>query len=137
MKIRIGQSGIPGAGKGLFAEEDIKRGQTIVKVTGPRFTPKEVEESQWDNDYLLETNDGTGDCIEVQGPARYANDARGLTNIPGLVNNSQFCSDEDHSLYLAATRTILKGQEIFVNYGKGYWRELIREHKKKQAAASR
>ncbi len=137
MKVRIGQSGIPGAGKGLFAEEHIKRGQTIVVVTGPRYTTKEVIETQMHNSYLLELNDESGDCIEVQGPARYANDAKGLTNIEGIYNNAQFCSAEDESMYLAATRTIPKGSEIFVSYGKAYWREVMKEQKLLQPAGSR
>lgn len=136
MKVRIGQSGIPGAGKGLFAMEPIKRGQTIVKVTGKRYTTKEVIETQSHNNYLLELNDESGDCIDVEGPARYANDAKGLTYIEGIYNNAQFCSDEDHTMYLTATRTIAKGQEIFVSYGKAYWRQ-VKKEQQLQAAAGR
>jgi len=129
MKVIIGHSTIPGGGKGLFAEENIKRGQVIVQVTGPRYTTKEIEELHVANEYLLALNDESGDCIEVTGDARYANDAKGINGIPGMVNNAQFCSAEDHTLYLAATRTILKGQEILVNYGKAYWKEHFREQK--------
>ncbi len=128
-KVRIGNSCIPGAGKGLFAEEDIKRGQLIFVIQGHRFSASEIEEMEKENDYLLEINDGTGDCIEVSGEARYANDAKGINCIPGLVNNAQFCSLEDHSMYLEATRRIPNGQEILVNYGKGYWKELRKELK--------
>ena len=128
-KLRIGESGIPGAGKGLFAEEDIKRGEVIVLITGPRHTVAEIEAHHADNDYLLEINDGSGECIDVQGEARYANDARGISVIPGLFNNAQFCSAEDHSMYLAATRRIKAGDEIFVNYGKAYWKEVLNAQK--------
>ena len=121
VKVRIDNSTIQGAGKGLFAEEDIKRGQVILPVTGPRYSATEVETIHADNLYLLELNDGSGDCIEVQGEARYSNDAKGVNNIPGLVNNASFYSAEDHSMYLQATRRIPKGHEILVDYGKGYW----------------
>ena len=120
-KVSLGESLIPGAGKGLFADEDIMRGQVIVKVTGVRFTPEQIAETEIENNYLLELNDGTGDCIEVTGHARYANDAKGTSNLPGVKNNAQFCSDDDHSMYLQSTRRIPKGQEILVNYGRGYW----------------
>ncbi len=120
-KVSLSESRIAGAGIGLFAAEDIKRGHLIVHVTGPRITVKEIEESHSENDYLLELNDGTGDCIEVQGEARFANDAKGKTSTPGLVNNALFRSADDHSMYLEATRTIKSGEEILVNYGKGYW----------------
>jgi uncharacterized protein len=124
MKVRVDKSIIPNAGLGLFAEEDIKRSQIILLVNGPRYTAEEVEGIQNDNDYLLEINDGTGDCIEVLGDARYANDAKGINGVPGMVNNSQFCSFEDHSMYLEATRNIPKGSEILVNYGKAYWKDV-------------
>lgn len=120
-KVNLGESRIAGAGIGLFAAEDIKRGHLIVHVTGPRITIKEIEESHSENDYLLELNDGTGDCIEVQGDARFANDAKGRTSTPGIVNNALFRSADDHSMYLEATRAIKSGEEILVNYGKGYW----------------
>ena len=126
-KVSIGISGIAGAGKGLFAEEDIKRGQLILMIEGRRITAAEIEIFEEENDYLLEINDSTGDCIEVSGEARYANDAKGITNTPGIVNNAQFCSLEDHSMYLEATRTIRSGQEILVKYGNGYWKELRQE----------
>jgi hypothetical protein len=124
-KVDVAESRIPGSGKGLFAKDHFKRGQVIMQVTGPRYSPTEVEELHNENDYLLELNDGSGDCIEVTGGARYANDAKGIYSIPGLYNNAQFCSAEDHSMYLAATRTIPKGEEILVNYGKAYWKGLV------------
>lgn len=135
MKVSIGSSGIPGAGKGLFAEHDFKRGELIIPVTGPHYTAKETIEVHYENEYLLELNDGTGDCIEVTNEARYANDAKGITAMPGVVNNAQFWSAEDHTMYLSATRTIKKGQEIFVSYGKAYWREILKEQKLKQATS--
>src|SRR4051812_26587439 len=127
-KVRVSNSTIPGAGKGLFAEEDIKRGQLILHIMGPRYTAHEIEILHGENDYLLEINDGTGDCIEVEGDARYANDASGLNTAAGLLNNSQFCSAEDHSMYMAATRRISKGSEILVSYGKAYWKDLKEEY---------
>ena len=124
----MGDSLIPGAGKGLFADENIKRGELILHINGPRYTVEEIEMEHSENDYLLEINDGTGECIEVSGDARYANDARGITAIKGLRNNSQFCSAEDHSMYIEATRNIAKGDEIFVSYGNGYWKDLKKEY---------
>lgn len=123
MKVKVAESRIPGAGKGLFAEEDIKKGQAIMDVTGPRRLAAEVDTVYADNDYLLELNDGTGDCIEVMDGSRYANDAKGAVNVPGLKNNAEFCSRDDHSMYLEATRNIKAGEEILVDYGPGYWRE--------------
>lgn len=126
-KVVIGQSLIPGAGKGLFAIENIMQGEVIVHVTGTRYSASDVEELHYENNYLLEVNDESGDCIEVTGPARYANDANGISAMPGVVNNAEFCSAEDHSMYLEATLDILKGEEILVDYGAAYWQELKEE----------
>lgn len=123
MKVKVAESLIPGAGKGLFAEENIKKGQAIMEVTGPRRLASEIDTHYADNDYLLELNDGTGDCIEVMDGSRYANDAKGFVIIPGLENNAEFCSRDDHSMYLEATRNIKAGEEILVDYGPDYWRE--------------
>ena len=123
MDFYIAESRIPGAGKGLFTKREFKRGEFIMDVTGPRLTVAEVETSHADSDYLLELNDESGDCIEVTGYARYANDAEGLTVIPGVRNNSEFCSDEDNCMFMRATRNIKAGTEIFTSYGENYWAE--------------
>ncbi len=123
----VAKSQIPDAGEGLFAIEHIRRGEMIVPITGPRLTAKEIEEFHSYNDYLLEINDGTGDCINMDGEARYANDANGISKIEGIANNAGFYSADDHSMYMEATRDILKGEEIFVAYGFNYWREKRKE----------
>ena len=93
-------------------------------VTGIRLTPAEIEANYANSHYLLELNDESGDCIEVSGFARYANDAEGITVIPGLKNNAEFCTDEDHNIYMCATRSIKAGSEIFVSYGENYWAQI-------------
>lgn len=128
MDFYVGPSGIPGAGKGLFTKTDFKRGDFMMDVTGPRLTPAEIEESYAGSNYLLELNDESGDCIEVTGYPRYANDAEGLTIIEGLKNNSEFCSDETgKTMFLRATRSIKAGTEIFTAYGENYWSEVRNE----------
>lgn len=124
MDFYIAPSGIQGAGKGLFTKKSFKRGEFIMDVTGPRLTPDEVAANYTDSNYLLELNDDSGDCIEVEGYARYANDAEGLTSVSGLVNNAEFCSDEDHNMFVRATRSIKAGSEIFIAYGERYWHEM-------------
>ena len=52
--------------------------------------------------------------------ARYANDARGWSRAEGLRNNSEYI-EKDQRCYIKSTRKILKGQEIFVGYGREYW----------------
>lgn len=119
-KVSVNPSLIPGSGMGLFADEYIKRGELIVEVTGQRYKG-DSDAVPENNLYLLDSGDGTNDYIDVQGPARYANDACGLTRMPGLVNNSLFRLLDDGSMWLEATKTIRPGQEIFASYGRAYW----------------
>ena len=124
-RITIKTSIIPGSGLGLFAEENIKPGQPIVKVTGPRYTEEEALKLEM-NGYLLDAADNSGEAIDVEGPARYANDAFGITRLPGLANNSAFILYEDGTMWLEATRNIKAGNEIFVSYGRTYWARIKR-----------
>ena len=58
--------------------------------------------------------------------ARYANDARGLTRIPGLRNNALYAIRKGQP-FIQATRDIKPGEEIFVYYGPDYWKEHAEE----------
>jgi hypothetical protein len=60
--------------------------------------------------------------------ARYANDARGLVKIKGLTNNSDYVTDGKKA-YIESKKDIPAGAEIFVDYGKDYWK-VIRENLK-------
>ena len=123
--ITIKPSMIPGSGLGLFAEENIKPGQPIVQITGPRYSEEKALELEM-NGYLLDAADNTGEAIDGEGPARYANDAFGITRMPGIANNSAFILYEDGTMWLEATRNIKAGSEIFVSYGRTYWARMKR-----------
>jgi hypothetical protein len=58
--------------------------------------------------------------------ARYANDARGLSKITGVINNCDYITD-GLKAYIESKRDIPAGSEIFVDYGKDYWK-VIREN---------
>jgi hypothetical protein len=128
-KVSINPSMIPGSGLGLFADEHIRKGDLIVPVAGEKYN-SESEVVPENNFYLLDSGDGSDDYIEVEGPARYANDASGPVRLPGMINNSLFRLLDNGQMWLEATRTIRPGQEIFASYGRAYWaavRSLMRE----------
>jgi hypothetical protein len=120
IKTKVSKSTIPNAGKGLFALDYVKKGELIIPIEGPRYPEAEAEKIDRD-EYFLGTADGTNDIIDVRGPAMYANDARGLTRIDGLSNNAAFQTQLDNTIWLAATKTIRPGDEIFASYGRSYW----------------
>jgi hypothetical protein len=60
--------------------------------------------------------------------ARYANDARGLVRIKGLLNNSDYVVD-GLKAYIETKKEIPAWGEVLVDYGKDYWK-VIRENTK-------
>ena len=59
---------------------------------------------------------------------RYANDARGMKKIKGLLNNSEYV-EEGKKVYIDAAKDIPAGGEILVGYGKEYW-DVLKENYK-------
>ncbi len=56
----------------------------------------------------------------TKGVAHFANDAKGLVRVKGIVNNSEY-ETEKGRCYILATRDIPAGAEILVDYGREYW----------------
>ncbi|HUQ67843.1 MAG TPA: SET domain-containing protein [Flavitalea sp.] len=129
----VGDSSIPGAGKGLFTSVDIGKGQIIIEYTGEINIWDEVRHDST-NMYIYFVNEHH--VINAKkfpdAIARYANDAHGITRVNGVHNNSRFINIEDR-IFIKATKFIPAGSEIFVEYGKEYWntikknKELIKE----------
>ena len=54
--------------------------------------------------------------------AKYANDAKGLTNST-FKNNARITLDENDNVCIQASRDIDENEEIFCGYGKRYWKK--------------
>jgi SET domain-containing protein len=63
--------------------------------------------------------------------ARYANDAKGITKVKGLTNNSRYVKDNGR-VFIVAIKDIEADSEILVGYKKEYWDTII--YNKKLAA---
>lgn len=125
-KLYVDESCIPGAGRGLFAAKEIRRGDIVAEYWGDLITEEQASElySSGRGAYMYRTHDGRvmdADRIE-ECISKYANDARGMTFQQGLVNNARF-EERGKRVLLIASRTIKPGQEILINYGKDYWRD--------------
>jgi SET domain-containing protein len=124
MALFVKNSQLPNAGKGLFTDKPIKKGEKIIEYKGEIINWKEYERrvARDEGGYLFHINNNW--CIDAyhtpQYKARYANDARGLTRVKGLTNNSVY-EEEGNKCFIKATRDIEAGEEIFVNYTKEYW----------------
>jgi SET domain-containing protein len=124
----IKKSTLPNAGKGLFTRKAIPKGTRIVEYKGKRSKWKDVKDEDGKNGYIFYINrNNVIDALPVKTAlARYANDARGLVRIPGLINNADYVVD-GLKAFIESKRDIPAKSEIFVDYGADYWK-VIREN---------
>lgn len=129
-QLRVKKSQLPNAGKGLFTTKAIPKGTRIVEYKGRRSKWKDVRDEDGKNGYIFYINrNHVIDALPTKKAlARYANDARGLTKIKGVLNNADYVVD-GLKAYIESKRDIPAGAEIFVDYGKDYWK-VIRENMK-------
>jgi uncharacterized protein len=131
-KLLVKKSKLIGAGLGLFTKVSIAKGTRITEYKGRLQPWREMKKADGHNGYLLRVNRSwVIDALPFKKSlSRYANDARGLIRVPGLQNNADYIVD-GLRCYLEAKRSIRKGEEILVSYGREYW-TLIRKIRKQQ-----
>ena len=116
-------SGIPDAGQGLFTAIAIHKEEVIAIFHGERLSAKAASDraAKGQDRYFMELPDGTTlDAMDVEGFAKFANDAEGIGG-SALRNNAVITLDDDDRVCLRATRRIKAGDEILCGYGKRYW----------------
>lgn len=108
---------------GLFASRFIPRGARIVEYKGKRCFWREVKHEDHSNPYLMRVDriHAIDARKSVKTFGRYANDANGRSKMKGLINNAEYVS-EGKRCFIEATRNIPAGAEIFVSYGRDYWK---------------
>ncbi len=118
----IKKSNLPGAGLGLFTNIPFRKGDRIVEYKGRRQPWNTVKDEDGYNGYLLRLNRTTAINALPYKKAfgRFANDAIGLDRVAGLRNNAEYLI-YGKRCFIVATRSINKGGEILVNYGKAFW----------------
>ena len=120
--VRIKTSTIPGAGKGLHAARDFKKGDVVARYTGDLLPVKAPDGSENRGQYMVLLSEvGTGAVID----AARTNSAEGRMLCSaagsGRRNNCRFSADQrSKTMKLRATRNIKKGEELLVNYGPDF-----------------
>lgn len=134
--LKVKTSTIPQSGKGLFTAIDVPKGTVITEYIGRRATWADVEDDA-DNPYIyfIDEQNVIDASKDLKSLGRYANDAAGLTRVPGLKNNAEYY-EEDNRVYIKAKAPIPAGSEIFVSYGKDYWNQ-VRDNIKLDTAAKK
>ena len=118
----IKKSTIPGADKGLFANKNIKKGETVAQYIGVYVPMHFVDLDYYNSDYLLQFPHELM-CIDASDKlscyGRYANDSLSRK----LINVKIMKEMDDDGAKLIAIRDIKKKEEIFMSYGIEYWTE--------------
>lgn len=140
----VKESNIPGAGKGLFALHDIKKGQVIAQFKGIVHSPDSIDR-KIDPRSTIYFSDGSVLVSSEKDIASYANDpivfdcdpANIRPLFPALKSTEPFYKmhpgtrinavlkntfqRDKHKAYIVADSDIVKDEEIFVHYGFNYW----------------
>jgi len=128
-QLEVKTSQLPNAGKGLFTKIDIAKSTRIVEYKGRLHRWKDIKHEDGHNGYLLYISSNAVINAEqtLKLIGRYANDANGHVRVEGLRNNSEYVTVGSRC-YITATKSIKKGEEVFVRYGKEYW-DLVKKVK--------
>ena len=122
--VEVKTSTIPRGGLGLFACKEFKNEDIIAPYTGELLTKRQLDDrygrENKDGDYapyaVKMSENKYMDCACERGIASYA-------NANPSHNNSRFSvSNTANTVNLKATKRIRAGQEIFVSYGKNYFK---------------
>lgn len=126
----VQESTIPGAGQGLFTKVFIPKGTRIIQYTGKVSNWEDADHQDGLNAYIyFMSEDHVIDASKrKKSLGRYANDARGMKKIKGLLNNSVYV-EEGKKVYVDSAKDIQAGGEILVGYGKEYW-DVLKENYK-------
>lgn len=128
MGVRVTQSSVPGAGRGLFAawHDGLPKGHRI-PYTGDEIALRSDEDG---GPYVLEMKRGSGiDAARRNcGLGRWVNDPRGARDAAGRRKEAN-CEFVVHTprgarQRVGAVRTlrpIVRGEELLVRYGEEYW----------------
>lgn len=130
--LKVGPSGVAGAGKGLRATRSFRRGDFVSPYYADVKTDDQLDEIYGEGDdalapYALKVNSAArnGEPLVYDarrtdaGYARYANDCRPENRRSRQCrgNNAAF----EPNGYLRALRDIRPGEEVFASYGASYW----------------
>lgn len=122
---------IPGAGRGAFATRPLRVGRCLGPYWGELIDGYEyvrryhntpaIYALEYDEKYVIDSStDAVGNWT------RYMNDARGSGTTSSLENNCVFIRG-----YVYTTRDVRANDELLVDYGPAYWRELSAFHRRK------
>lgn len=120
-KIMLGQSSIHGFG--VFAKEEIKKGELIEEARLLRFKWRSFYITEPTTlDYIWVNNKCQCDICKEHGYRVYLALGNGsLYNHANIPNTTQKLNFKEETISITAKEDIPANQEIFVSYGENYW----------------
>jgi hypothetical protein len=141
--LTVKKSSIPNAGLGLYADKAFGGEDKVVEYTGANVAQKDYDKSDGTYGMALGATGRVIDGASTQsGVARYANDCR-KTNIRAGVckgNNLIALTNKDDTRVFfkpVKGKKIRKGDELFVSYGRSYWKDRGAPTKKAKSTRKR
>lgn len=137
----LDDSNIVGAGRGVFTNIYLRKNTIIAEYRGRRYSENKILSGE-SIKYSFQTPDGTIILPYESTIARYINDIidlnktinTGTLSYLPLHYNVDWLIAEDYSerrplyrqrVFIITTDNIDKGDELYINYDKPYWREWI------------
>ena len=143
IKVEIRKSTIPNSGNGVFATEDIKKGERICYYDGEDVETNKLNICDTDMTYALSkdkdnkfTRMGNPNKTNNFNVGQFCNDSScpniTIINYPSvkkafdeyLINTKQklnIVRENYDDFYMIALKDIKKDEELFYSYGSGYW----------------
>jgi SET domain-containing protein len=126
--LEVKKSSLTAAGLGLWAVRAFKKGENIIEYTGEKMSKKQFDKLRPESDYgfLLNKELVLDARRTTAGVGRYSNDCRLQNKKKKQCQgaNSRFVVDsKQKTVQIRATRNIRAGEEVFVPYGKAYWKQ--------------
>lgn len=109
-------------GKGIFAKQDIRKGETIIEYKGKKITKKESEIISLKTEEKAKSNHNLGAVYIFELNRKYDLDGNIPNNPAKYINhscnpNAETEQDENDRIWIVALRNIKKDEEISYNYG--------------------
>lgn len=121
--LKVKTSTLPNSGNGLFVMTDVTKGSLITEYLGKKTTWSKVE-NDVDNGYIyyIDEDNVIDAAKSLKTFGRYANDAQGFSKLPDVKNNTVYYEDGGR-VFIKAIKNISAGSEVFVAYGRDYWKQ--------------
>lgn len=119
--LKVRDSTIPNAGKGMFAARKLPAGKRLGEYKGKRIPFHWANAPGTDSSYYMYASEEPQDAGVVIDGRALNNPMRWANHAPEPLANAQAELEESGRIYFRTTRPVKSGEEIFINYGEDYW----------------